>query len=476
MSSLKNIVKENKRQIALFFALVSFVILNIPRLDDPYFWDELGVYANAALYLHDHQISLLPAALPAELSRGHPLFFVFLHSLNFKIFGTDVLAAHSLALVISFFLIIVLFIFSKKYFRENVALFSCLLLMVQPVFIAQSTFVLPEILLALLFVSSVFFVFQKRFFLYFIFSSLALLVKESALMLPLIVATVFFLNGFFRGKGLRNTVFQILKSLSPFSVLVLFLFFQKLQNGWFFFPYHLEVISCDVQVVFEKFKDYLGFLFWQQGRFLWLALLICFFILASFKKLKNGFIKLDPNFSLLAFGIFAYLFFSSFNFYMERYMLPVFPFLAILVATGIDQLFRNQKITYGLCAIVFLLFPFSFLNSGKFNYDIDFSYRKQVEVQKEATEFLEKTTQKPDKIFANFPLIYGLKDKRYGYLKTADSLNSTAKPDKAITISAIANPGNYDYHINAQDSFELIEEFSESYASVKIFRKQKLRN
>jgi hypothetical protein len=57
----------------------------LPHLSVPYFWDELGVYSRAALYLYDHQISLLPNALPPELSRGYPLLCAALFALGFTV-------------------------------------------------------------------------------------------------------------------------------------------------------------------------------------------------------------------------------------------------------------------------------------------------------------------------------------------------------------------------------------------------------
>ncbi|MCI5142755.1 MAG: hypothetical protein D3909_13730, partial [Candidatus Electrothrix sp. ATG1] len=64
----------------IYLLVTSFFLFKLIHLRVPYFWDELGVYSRAALYLFDHGISMLPDAMPPELSRGHPLlcavFFV----------------------------------------------------------------------------------------------------------------------------------------------------------------------------------------------------------------------------------------------------------------------------------------------------------------------------------------------------------------------------------------------------------------
>ncbi|MCI5145296.1 MAG: phospholipid carrier-dependent glycosyltransferase, partial [Candidatus Electrothrix sp. AR3] len=125
-----------------------FFLLKLPHVQMPYFWDELGVYSRAALYMFDHQISMLPDALPVELSRGHPLLCTVIFALGYRLFGPSLWAGHLTALLFSCGLLYLLYRFARECFDQRTALLASLLLAVQPVFIAQSSMVLPEILLA----------------------------------------------------------------------------------------------------------------------------------------------------------------------------------------------------------------------------------------------------------------------------------------------------------------------------------------
>ena len=151
--------------------LLFFVLFKINHLFIPYFWDELGVYTKAALYMYDHQIGLMPSVLPPDLSRGHPLLFTAIFAIGYKILGPHVWAGHLIALTFSCCLLIVLYKLGETFFDKPIALVSCLLLVVQPVFIAQSSMVLPEIMLALFCLLSLYSYLRNRYLQVALFSS-----------------------------------------------------------------------------------------------------------------------------------------------------------------------------------------------------------------------------------------------------------------------------------------------------------------
>src|SRR5687768_4615884 len=101
-------VKNNQKIYDWFTGLViiSFAIFRFSDLSLPYFWDEIGVYAQAALYLSEHGLSLLPSALPSKLSRGHPLLFFFVYASGFTLLGKSVVVGHSILLAITILLIV----------------------------------------------------------------------------------------------------------------------------------------------------------------------------------------------------------------------------------------------------------------------------------------------------------------------------------------------------------------------------------
>src|SRR5688572_9942500 len=137
-----------KASLALVFLCVLFAAAKIPHLLLPFFWDEAWPYSTGVFYMYSQGLSLLPGSVPFDISRGHPLFFHFMAALWMKIFGTSVV--HMFPLLVSILLIVCIYFFCVEFFSEAVALGSCLLMMVQPVFFSQSGMLLPEILVALL--------------------------------------------------------------------------------------------------------------------------------------------------------------------------------------------------------------------------------------------------------------------------------------------------------------------------------------
>ena len=119
-----------KQQYAVYLLIALFFLFKLSHLHLPYFWDELGVYSRAALYMFDHQISLLPSAIPPELSRGHPLLCTVIFAAGFRILGPHVWAGHLTALLWSCGLLYLLYRFAKDFFDQQTALLASALLTV----------------------------------------------------------------------------------------------------------------------------------------------------------------------------------------------------------------------------------------------------------------------------------------------------------------------------------------------------------
>ena len=83
-------------------------------------------------------------------------------------------------------------------------------------------------------------------------------------------------------------------------------------NGWFFLPEHAGYISFNLNLLLERNHAYQKFLFYSQGRYWWVKVLIAgaiFALLKSKIKWRSSFVLLG---SLFICGSMA---FSSINFY-----------------------------------------------------------------------------------------------------------------------------------------------------------------
>ena len=82
--------------------------------------------------------------------------------------------------------------FGKKFFNESIGLISAIALCLQPIFLAQSTMVLPEMMLALFSMLTLYFHFQKKYLFYFLSAIALVLTKEPGVILILAIATFSF--------------------------------------------------------------------------------------------------------------------------------------------------------------------------------------------------------------------------------------------------------------------------------------------
>jgi len=467
---LPNLLVRNFRiEFILFLGIILFVIYRSFDLSMPYFWDEEGVFAPAALYMHDHGVSLLPNSLPPELSRGHPLLFFFLHGLNFKIFGTSLISAHSFALFISICLVIAVYITASKLFNKLIGVTSALILMSQEAFAVQSTMLLPEMLLCLFLVLSLYFLYQSRYLAFGIFSSLAVMTKETALIILFGYAIIFFIFYLNEKKSRSDFLKLILACLTPAVVFGIFLLIQKNQNGWYFFPYHIDLITFEQHDVKTKIKDSFVFLLIEQSRFLWLGIISVHLILYFVCKNVLKSLHAKRKILLLLAPVFLYQIFTVINPFMERYLMFVFVVLSILLSYSLWSVFEKRKTLYLMMVIVFLVFPFLNSDENQFRYDIDMSYKHIVSVQRSATEKLEELEVTSGHVYSQFPLVCGLSDKRLGYLNEYDSV-AFGDLDQSVSYIAIMHPGAYGYPMPDESEMRLIEKFKSGFAESFIYK------
>ncbi len=148
----------------LFLLLTCSVIaFKWVALSLPFFWDEAWVYMPAIRTMSEQVPSIMPASIHPDLYTGHPLLFYFLASSWIKIFGYSLFKVHLFPLLISVSLLVSIYFIVFKWTNSWFSAFlSVLLLAMQPIFLAQSTFLLIEVWLALLFLWSFYFLFNRK--------------------------------------------------------------------------------------------------------------------------------------------------------------------------------------------------------------------------------------------------------------------------------------------------------------------------
>ena len=405
---------EKKIYHSLF--IVTVLILSAFKWHDfslPYFWDELGVYSQAADYQFHHAMSMMPESVPPVLSRGHPLFFTFITACAMRVFGDNVFSAHLFCFSISLLLLLAVYLKVSKYFNPLIGFLSAFILAIQPLFLAQSGMVLPEILLALLIFLSLCSYYENKFSQFAIFASLAILTKESAIVIPSAVLIYSFARWMItriRPDALSFKAFLL--TCFPYFIFALFLFIQKQQNGWYFFPYHLEVVSYSLSEFIQQFKLYAIFIFKDQGRYA-LSIILAISLLTSILLHRS-----QGRTFLLILMVPAVLFLimhALVSIFMARYVMIVLVVFSILAAVSLVSLFPNKWLIF--VSITALLFISSrHLDDGWFHYDTDLGYRRGVTVVQQAVNYTVSQMKSGDHVYANFPAYFAFCFPEGGYL------------------------------------------------------------
>jgi hypothetical protein len=459
-----------KRCHLLFFTLIGFLTLyKWNDLSLPYFWDELGVYTRAAHYQYSHTVSLLPASVPPELSRGHPLFFIFMIGGFMRVMGEQVPSLHLFCFVISLLLLSAVYIKVSKYFSPLAALISVFILSVQPLFVAQSALVLPEIFLSLLLFLAICSYYEDKLLLFAIYGSIAILTKESAIILPVSVLTYSLWR--YKATGVRPSglyLSGILLTMIPYLVFITFLVIQKQQNGWYLFPYHFGLVSFQIKAVAHQILRYIFIVFFKQGRTL--VSVIVFFIFI-YQYIAGKIYSLNGywySILIIAFSVLFIGFNSLFSVYMDRYVLMVVVTFSIVCGVLFASL-SERYIVLGSLLMVTLLTSSYYMDTKVFGYDTDQGYRRQIHVLQQSIKYVSESPNQY-KVNGNFPAYYAIGCPDAGYLSGNRPINPYLSDADSVYYFLKCEPGDTDIYSGMILQKTLVKKFDDEYAHVYIYR------
>jgi len=422
-----------KEDYLFLFLLTVFISVKIPFLSLPYFWDEAWAYGNAVNHLYENGISLLPDAAPDNFTRGHPLLLHAIVAGSMKIFGQSPFVAHTVMLFICSSFLTVLYFSLKNFAGKFNALLTVVMLILLPAFFTQSVLVLSEIFLVFLSFLMYLSYQNNKKLLYVIFASLALLIKESAV----VVLFVFIVLCIIENRKNFKKIFSadIIGLLLPFVLWSVYLIYQKSVQGWYFYPEHTSLISFSVKEMSGKFSSFSLNVFFSEGRFVWTLIVIAAFIYQFFIMKKQNSKNEIRLFLFSALLIFSYLLFSSLNFYSSRYVLIVSVCWLIVTVYYVTRTFR---ISYYSLAVIFIITGFYgiILWNLKFIGDTSPAYKNGVIAVQQITAELEIMNIYNEKIYAPFLIRENLSAPDLGYRTTENKftglLSDTTGSDFAV--------------------------------------------
>lgn len=407
-------------RLGLFILLVFFVLFKIPHLSVPFYWDESWSYAPGLQLMYQHGPSLMPNAIDTFYSRGHPLLFYASIASWMRLFGASHFSMHCFALFLSLALLIATFEVCRNLFNIRVAYSAATFLAVQVAFFVQASMCLPEIMVALLVLVSLYFFIAEKYLCLYLALAALLFTKESGAVLGIILGFAAFIELFNRKISWNGRVKKFISvALAGLSIGIFFLLQRKI-NGWFLFPEHTGLIKMDFGLFWGKLISSLNFLFNDDKRYWVFRLLAVGAVIGIFYKKKflsipiiittiifwamfnnklsflpdrlmfvlivllflsvlagiimsskyEGTIHNISRFSTYSIAFFVlYLCFCGINFFTTRYLLCLLPIIAILISMFLDIFLKQWQFKP-----LWLLIPVSFLVIGIRGFQKDSSW------------------------------------------------------------------------------------------------------
>jgi len=277
----------------LLVGLCVFIVIKIPHLSYPYYWDESWPYAKAIRAMYDHGVSLMPDAIDGEISRGHPLFFHAIAAGWMKLFGHSHIAMHSFALLITVLFLIAIYEAGIRLFNQRVAVMAFLLIASQEVFFMQSSFVLFEMLVAFLCFMALWCYAKDKYFLTAVFLAMLFYTKESGLIMGFVLGADALVRVFSKGEPYKTKIYRLLAIGASCILIGVFFLLQKHIRGWYIFPFYSQIIEHSWNTIWYKFRmSCVSDAFYRNQKFFYWLLVALLGIIAAIKNRKWSYLAI----------------------------------------------------------------------------------------------------------------------------------------------------------------------------------------
>ncbi|HNF71502.1 MAG TPA: hypothetical protein PLP34_03750 [Chitinophagaceae bacterium] len=468
-------IDRNGHWLLIALVLLVMVGIKIPDLHLPYYWDEAWSYARAIHHMQEDHITLNPAKTDPEIFRGHPLLFYAFSATLARWGSMSPLFMHTAMLILCLLLLLYFFYTLYRTFQPYVAVWAIVWLALQEVYMVQSSFLLPEIAVAMLSFFALMACYRNRVWEFLLWALPLVFIKESGL----VAALSCFVFAGIRVLSSKNTSVQkigqgILWGL-PLLFFAVFLIIQKVKWGWFLFPEHTGLMNWDRAAILSKMQGILMYLTKEEYRLipmLVFALAFFFLLVFKFRVFKETYFN---SFSvLLILFILAYTVFCALNFYSTRYLLALFPPVSLLMALSFGPLFSSQRkqFVFAFCGLLYFTITYVALPAKGLG-DTSKRYTASVRTQqKTIEEFVLKHAQ--ESFHADFLMRTNLSDATCGYIPAGKQVRLAEWPDASYLICSSIEPLDalVQDALN-QKQLTLVYECSEAEAWCRVYRNLK---
>lgn len=451
----------------MFGACLILVLIKIPFLDLPYFWDEAWVYAPAVFDMFENGPSLSPDSIDPLLSRGHPILFHFFAVCWMEIFGTSFVAVHSFSLFIAVLLIWAIHALGTALANKQIGFWAAVIFTMQPLFVQQSGFLLPELQLALFVILTILFYIKRKPLLYILSGTAMLMTKETGVLVIGVIGLLE-LFAFLQERDFsRKRWWEFIATGLPVVITFGYFLVQYMQFGWFMFPEHMSMFETDPDiwrwkrglvfstVFLEQQRQILvavalavGAFGWERGPKL---LRVLFLMCALSFMTMNGLESWLPNWFFLytlpiligvtvvwtssflfregtknhLFILFVglivpfMLLFTSAHFITGRYLLYLFPLVILVVVLVSHVALKHARWLFHVQMVCLGLMFYHFVNraDAKMNIHDNLKYVGQIQLLQEGIAYLSSSGAFDECIAGSFLVQQALTYPVQGYVK-----------------------------------------------------------
>jgi 4-amino-4-deoxy-L-arabinose transferase-like glycosyltransferase len=437
------------------FAALLFLHGSLLRL--PYFWDEAGYYIPAALDFYRSGLLIPKSTLPT----GHtPLVMVYL-ALAWRAWGFSPLVTRAAMTLIAAATVAALYVLGRRVARREVAAWSALLLALSPLFFAQSTLVHLDLAAALFTTLAMLFLLEGRVGLFALEASLAVLSKETAVVL-LPIAWLYAWRGRPWGRAGRlpsvTTWVALTAPLLPLAAWTLY--YHQATGYWIG---NREYLSYNLYSTLSPVRVFLTFV--RRGYevlisgFNWLlsaGALLGFWWARKSRKMGPAQEAEGPfwqAFLLLAAGLVAiYILLLSVvgGAVLPRYLLPVLPLFYLVTVSLVMRLPRLPARL--ICAVATACFVWAwFINPPyPFPFEDNLAYADFIRLHDRAARYLEALPSQP-RILTAWPATDELVQPSFGYVR---------RPLRVVPVQGFSPQ---DFAGVPDDSFDLLYLYSRKW-------------
>lgn len=319
----------------------------------------------------------------------HPPLKLIVSSLLFNVGGVNPYVYNLIGYLFGILGIIGLFYLSRNIFNKNIARQCALFLATSPLFLSVGVFSLTDYLLAVLIIVSLYFYSNKNYLLYALSASLAVMTKETGLLLPVCVIAIELIYGIKKlitnSMNIKNTIYSIVFFLPLIAFYTWSTFLESQgQKPWGDWIFAETAHKGAMYTIFNNLKTFqflnqYAYQHWKQLFILnfnwiyWLTLITGLTIfLWNKKNLKNiyknllgGNTKTKTLLTIIIFSIayfFSVLTFQTYT--IPRYALPLIPFILMGTAFAIEVIITKFQIKRGAFIVFFVIVVFSSLFSS----------------------------------------------------------------------------------------------------------------